>query len=548
MAEHHYWADRMADEIIERVENDPILRPIVEENGYFVYDEKTPSGDIHIGSGRGWVIHDVLAKALRARGKDARFVLSSDDYDPLDKPVKGMPEFDKYLGIPFRNIPSPVPGYKSWADYYFRLATDRFPEWGIEAGLESTGEEYLKGTFDDAIRTVLNNAGKVRAIFERIYDKPYERLPFSPICERCGRIGTTVATHWDPEAELVTYECREDLVKWAKGCGHSGKISPFKGAGKLPWKVEWASKWPSKKVIVETAGKDHFTKGGSRTVAIAIASEVLRYPPPYPSTATEEGPGYEFFNVGGKKMSTSKGVGVSFATITEHIPVKILRFLIVSYKPHSVIDFDPSRQDDLLLLYDRYDTTERVYFGKEESERKQELSRIYELAQTGRVPASMPPQLSLRHAGVIVQIVGDGDDEAIALLQRRGDIPRPLSPEGDAYVRERLAAARTWIREFAPARERFTVQASVSEQARAQLTPAQAQAAHELATLLREGPHTEQQIFDAFYAICERVPIKNTEFFKGVYLLLLGQGWGPKLANLILTLGEERVAALLETA
>jgi len=101
--EHQYWADRMADEIIERVEHDPVLKKIVTKTGYFVYDEKTPSGEIHIGSGRGWVIHDVLAKALRDKGKKARFVLSSDDMDPFDKPVKGKPEYDKYLGVPFRN-------------------------------------------------------------------------------------------------------------------------------------------------------------------------------------------------------------------------------------------------------------------------------------------------------------------------------------------------------------------------------------------------------------------------------------------------------------
>jgi lysyl-tRNA synthetase class 1 len=548
MSEHHYWADRMADEIIERSERDPLLKTLVEKNGYFVYDEKTPSGEIHIGSGRGWVIHDVLAKALRQRGKRARFVLSSDDYDPLDKPVKGMPEFDKYLGVPFKNIPSPIPGFKSWADYYFTQSTSKFAEWGIEADLESTGEEYRKGTFNEAIRAVLNNTGKVQAIFERIYGKPYERIPFNPICEKCGKIGTTVTTHWDPHKEIVTYTCAEDLVKWARGCGHIGHVSPFNGAGKLPWKVEWAAKWPSKGVIVETAGKDHFTKGGSRTVAIAISSEVLCYPPPYPSTATEEGPGYEFFNIGGKKMSTSRGVGASFASITEHIPAKILRFLVVSYKPHAVIDFDPSRKDDLLLLYDRYDTAERVYFGEEESDRAQELKRIYEFAQIGKLLQKMPPQITLRHAGIVVQIVGESDDDAIALLQRRGEIPQALSTAEVAYLNDRLAAARKWILEFAPAREKFRVQEIVPAQVKERLSEQQKAGAHDLAAFLRKRPCTEQELFEEFYAICERRGIPNTEFFKGIYLILLGQEWGPKLANLILTLGEERVAALLAQA
>ena len=45
----NHWADIMALEVKERVENDPILKKVVKENGYIVYDEKTPSGKIHIG-------------------------------------------------------------------------------------------------------------------------------------------------------------------------------------------------------------------------------------------------------------------------------------------------------------------------------------------------------------------------------------------------------------------------------------------------------------------------------------------------------------------
>ena len=45
------------------------------EKGYIVYDEKTPSGKIHIGSGRSWIIHDVIAKAMRNIGLKAKFIL-----------------------------------------------------------------------------------------------------------------------------------------------------------------------------------------------------------------------------------------------------------------------------------------------------------------------------------------------------------------------------------------------------------------------------------------------------------------------------------------
>ena len=74
---------------------------------------------------------------------------------------------------------------------------------------------------------------------------------------------------------MLYYECRDDVVKWAKGCDNKDWIYPYDGNGKFPWKVEWAAKWPSKGVIIETAGKDHFTKGGSRTIACRISVDVF---------------------------------------------------------------------------------------------------------------------------------------------------------------------------------------------------------------------------------------------------------------------------------
>ncbi len=279
-------------------------------------------------------------------------------------------------------------------------------------------------------------------------------------------------------------------------------------------------------------------------MSIAISHEVLNYPPPWPSTATEEGRGYEFFNLGGRKMSTSKGVGVSFAGVTDHIPAKILRFLMVSYKPQSAIDFDPARKDDLLLLYDRYDTAERVYFGKEDSDRKVELSRTYEFAQTGSILSTFPPQVGLRHAGVLVQIARD-DDEAILLAQREGSAPTTLSDEHRQYLHERFAAARSWLAEFAPDRERFVVQDTVRDEVKAGLSAGQKQAVRLLRDALSSNEYDSQSLFEEFYKICGQVGIKNTEFFKGVYQVLLAKDRGPKLASLVLSIGTEKVIALL---
>lgn len=548
--ESKFWADQAAEDVIERVENNQLLKDLVKKNGYIAYDEKTPSGTIHIGSGRGWIIHDAIAKALRDKGVKARFILSSDDMDPLDKPSKELSkeENEKYIGVPFRYIPSNVKGYRSFGDYYFRQCTDLFEDFGIDAELESTGEEYEKGSFNKTIKIALDNAGKIQKIYAELYGDEVaaaNKLPFNVLCPKCKKISTTIAIEWDREKEKIYFECRSDVVKWAKGCGYKDWISPYNGNGKFPWKVEWAAKWPTKSVIVETAGKDHFTRGGSRTIACKIAVDVFKYPPPYPSEGYETGPGYEFFNVGGKKMSTSKGEGMGFADSVNYAPAKMLRFMLVRTRPNAAIDLDPYT-NDLILLYERYDQAERVYFGKEDLGEKEtnRQKRIYELSHIGKIPLKMPPQVSILHASMLVQVF-ENEEQIFNILKKTGHLAEDANKKDISYVKERLNFARKWVNEFAEEQYRFKLQHKVPEGLH--LEQKQKKALHEIARLLKEKDYDEKSLFNGFYNVSKELNLNPQEFFTAAYKVLLNKERGPKLAPFILMLGKEKVARLFES-
>ncbi len=547
-----FWADNIANEVIKRVEKDKLLKNIVKKTGYFVYDEKTPSGVIHIGSGRGWVIHDAIAKALRDKGVKAKFVLSSDDMDPLDKPSKKLSKKDneKYLGVPFRYIPSPINGYKNFGDYYFSQCTDLFSDFGIDAKLESTGEEYEKGSFNKSIKIALDNADKIKKIYAEFYGEDNalaRRLPFNVLCPKCKKIATTIALDWDKDKEEVHFECSNQVVKWAKGCGFEGWISPYNGNGKFPWKVEWAAKWPTKSVIIETAGKDHFTKNGSRTVACKIAVDVFNYPPPYPSEGYKTGNGYEFFNVGGKKMSTSKGMGMGFVESVQYAPAKMLRFLLVRTRPNTVIDFDPYRPHDIILLYERYDEAERVYFGKLDLGEKENLrqKRIYELSHVGKIPSRIPPQINLSHCAMLVQTFNE-KKLILNSLKKTGQIKGRLAKKEKEYILERMEFAKKWVSEFAPEEMRFKLHDKIPSQILQKLNAKQKESLISLTGILKNKDYTEQELFNEFYEICKKVEISNIEFFKGAYLTLIGKEKGPRLASFILAIGKEKVVKLLK--
>ena len=465
--------------------------------------------------------------------------------DPLDKPSKELSKEDneKYIGIPFRYIPSPVKGYKNFGEYYFRQCTDLFPRFGIEAELESTGEEYEKGTFNKAIKTALDNADKVQKVYAELYGEDVaaaNKLPFNVKCPKCGKIATTLAIEWDRKKEEIYFECSDKVVEWAKGCGHKGWISPYNGNGKFPWKVEWAAKWPSKGVIAETAGKDHFTKGGSRTIACRISVDVFNYPPPYPSNGYYTGQGYEFFTVGGKKMSTSKGRGIGFAESVNFAPAKMLRFLLIRTRPNAVIDFDPYGTNDIILLYERYDTAERVYFGKQDLGEKENIKqkRIYELSHIGKIPTQMPPQISLVHAATLVQIF-DSKDDIIENLKQTGHIKKGTTKESIDYVKDRLDFAEKWVKEFADEQYRFELQKKAPD---VKLDAKQVKAIRTLAKKLREKEWDEKSLYDEFYNIArDEAGIEPKELFTAAYLVLLNRERGPKLAPFLLAAKEKAI-------
>src|SRR3989344_3266470 len=282
-------------------------------------------------------------------------------------------KYEKYMGMPLFKVPSPEKGYKNYAEYYSLDFKKVFNAIGCDPEIIWVTDLYRAGKMNDGVRLALDNAKTIRGIYEKMYKKPMAAnwYPFQLYCPNCGKVSTTEVTDWD--GKEVTYTCKVDKVDYAKGCGESGKASPFSTkdhiAGKLSWKVEWPLKWKVIGVTVEGGGKDHMSAGGSYDLSSLIAKQVFNYKPPYPLP-------YEFFLIGGKKMSSSKGLGSSASDMLEILPAEILRFLMVKTPNNHAINFDPSG-DTIPKLFDEYQDYSEHYF----SGRKDDYARIFELSQ-----------------------------------------------------------------------------------------------------------------------------------------------------------------------
>lgn len=502
-----FWADRIAGEIEARFgkPQEPLL----------IRDEKTLSGRVHVGSMRGVAIHGVIHEALGEKGLPSVFKYEFNDFDPMDGIPSYLPQeaYEQYLGLPLKNIPSPEPGFENFAEYYGAEFRGVIEAAGFSPEFYRSSELYLSGKMDGVIREALEGAQDIRRIYKEVSGGTREDtwLPVSVICPQCGKLSTTRASDFD--GETVQVECRD--LDWVKGCHFAGRVSPFGGAAKLPWKVEWPAKWKVLGVEIEGAGKDHSTKGGSRDVANHISKEVFKFEPPFDAP-------YEFFLVGGKKMSSSKGQGSSAKEISDLVPAKILRLALLSKDPMHAFSFDPEG-DTIPVLYDLYDKLAGDYWAGT----RDDFSRLFEFVHPGRaLPA---PSVLPRFSQV-----------AFVVQMPHMDMYKEF-PEADrAELGERAKYAKHWLAAYAPEKFVFKLQDTLPDAAKNLPDTAKAalKALHDFVASRDEMPSGEEL----------HTELHRTKEFKAIYLAFLGKESGPKAGWFLSVLERDFVLKRLQEA
>lgn len=527
-----FWADEIASEA---------------HGAQVVNDSKTPSGTIHVGALRGVVIHDVLTRALRDRGLPARFLYGIDDLDPMDSATLATREgVTEFMGRPLADVPAPRGSAQpTWARHYVQTFLDTFARLGIEPELYWASEQYRAGIFDGFIAEALDHAADVLRVYREVSRVRHadDWHPLMVICESCGRIGTTYVDGWD--GETVSYRCLPDLVSWATGCGHAGRVSPFGGRAKLPWNLHWVAKWRLFGVTIEAAGKDLSTKGGSRDRSEALAREVFHVTPP-------RNVPYEFLLIGGRKMKSSAGTGASADAMVELLPPELVRFLMLRHRPQATIEFDPSGET-VPRLFDEYDAWVAEAAGAGEAgaapdaEDAEARRRIIELSQLpGRaVPRHfLPPFVQV---ATYAQMPGASADRiADQIAAHRG---AALEPDARRELDLRLQTAARWLTDFAPERLRFSVALDGLPDAAAALSDAQHAYLGALSVALEEhqpweGEALQARIFDT----ARELELPAGKAFAALYAAFLGKSSGPRAGSLLASLERDFVIARLRAA
>lgn len=495
-----FWADKIAKDIIDSGKFKP----------YWVDDMKTPSGYSHVGSLMGPIIHSMIYRALKDAGKEVKYTFVLNDFDPADDLLPELRgTYEQYLGMPLKMAPSVDPKFKSMADQYGTDFVTSIKSLGVEAEILSSWEMYHDGKFDGVIREALDNAEKIQDIYHEISGskkKDAGWLPFQVICEKCQKLGTTRVFAWD--GEKVSYKCEPHMVKWATGCGHEGKISPFGGNGKLPWKVDWGAHWKVIGVTIEGAGKDHASAGGSYDIAMALCKEVFKTPPPFRLP-------YEFILIGGKKMSSSKGIGLKAHDLIKILPPSVGRFLFARSGIKSQTNFDPYDKNAIPGLFDDYQKAADAYFNKTD----EDLARAFILSQVGEI--QKPPAIRF---SVLAQWV------------QMPNMQKKIKEEG---FEEWAKYAKVYVEQYAPDSDKFLVQKVLPESV-ASLTEKQKELLEKIASELENDPDAENFQTD-IYEYGKALGLNGKETFGAIYKVLIGKDHGPRAAWLLLSLEKDFV-------
>ena len=526
-----------ADELAARVSGPQVVN-----------DSKTPSGTVHVGSLRGPVILDVITRALRTAGHDTTLLYGVDDLDPMDAQALLTPDaVEREMGRPLAHIPDQADdGHASYARHHAQVFIDTFAGLGIRPDRYYwMSEHYAAGDMDSYIRIALDRAAIVREVYRRVANvqHPDAWHPISVICPTCGRVGTTIVSKWD--GEKVFFECRPDLVTWARGCGSSGWVSPFGGAAKLPWNLEWAAQWSLFGVTIEPCGKDLATAGGSRDRSDAIAREVFEREPPINVP-------YEFLNIGGRKMSTSKGRGTPAHVIAEVVPPEQLRLLFLRPRPNQAIEFDPDGTDAIPRLFDEFDRLGDAIAGRDVKGELplgfQNVFRYSLLDPAADYEAEAAKfRFPFAHLATLVQI--PGVDVTASAATEKGEA---LDASELAELERRVTAARGWLDNYAPEDAKIAVQSTLPDAAAA-LEPIERQflgalveraAAFAAAVAPADGEAWQAAIFET----ATDGGLKPGRAFRALYLAFLGRPNGPRAGWLLAKLDPKFVVERLREA
>lgn len=462
----------------------------------------SPSGTYHLGTLREVLTAEIIAVEIRRRGREARHIHVCDDLDVFRKvPVDVDPSFEKYLGMPLCDVPSPDGVAASYADYFVQALIDAAKEMNLSMEIVRAHEKYRSGYFAPTIEAALSKIEEIRHLIESVSGSKLDKQ-WSPIqVIEDGRLKNRQFKSIDKDTKTITYLSGEEEHQISYG---DGKV-------KLNWRIDWPARWALMGVHAEPFGRDHATKGGSYDTGKEIVSAIFNAEAPYPVP-------YEFINKTGetKKMSKSKGDVITAAQLLELMPVEILWYFIIRSAPGKMLYFD--EQESLMKLFDDFATLLST------PDKTADEKQLVELCLHG-VKEPTASNIPFTHLVASYQASLKNPEKTIEVIART-EHKDTAQKDRETLIRE-LKFIDKWLEKSASEDVKFSLQEKVDPN---NFSDNQKQYLKNLAEKITQAPADADGAWfhQAIYEFKDNAGLEPKELFTTIYQVLIGKDSGPR--------------------
>lgn len=544
----HDWISDVADQVERHVSAQP------KQSGLIVCASGiSPSGPIHIGNLREAMTTHLVCEELRRRKHDAVHIHSWDDFDRLRKVPVGVPEsYSQHLGKPICDVPDPQGEFESYADRFIVQFEESLSRLGIHPRFIRQSQAYRAGRYNEQIKTAMANKDVIFDVLAKYQtegrheksrdERRREYSPFTVYCEVCGT-DNTACTSFDAETGEVRYrcECSKDQGELVTSLGES---SP----GKLAWKIDWPMRWAYESVDFEPGGEDHATAGSSYTVGRELVKRV--YGGRAPCFVK-----YAFVGIAGRtKMSSSEGTAPTPEWAMRFVEPCMLRWQYVRRKCSDAFEINFGR--DLLRVYDEWDGLVKRATADDASERDKLTYQRSVETSTG-LAAQSQVRVPFRLLSSAADMTNGNREQILRIvltehpdLASHDDIENALEP--------RLSCAIRWATECLPEDERTQIRTDFAADVYHELPDEVKECLQILLDRLQASFSRYEDLTANIYGAPKlqqglaldadptpEIKTRQREFFVAIYELICGSDTGPRLPTLFLSIGLERVYALL---
>ncbi|MBS4539350.1 lysine--tRNA ligase [Clostridium sp. D2Q-11] len=516
-----HWSQIVAEEIINKYP---------EKETYVCASGISPSGSVHIGNFREIITTYFVVKSLDELGKKTRFIFSWDDYDRFRKVPKNIDRsFEKYIGMPYSEIPDPYGCHESYAEHFEKEFEEALDIFGIDVEFIYQSEEYKSGRYNKYILHALKARKKIYDILmEFKTQEPCEKdrnnfYPITLYCNKCRKDDTKIVD-FNELTEVMKYNCK---------CGNEGSEDVLKSENiKLNWKVDWPMRWMVEDVVFEPGGRDHSSETGSYNVSKKIVDKIFNHPAP-------EYIPYEFIGIKGVngKMSSSQGNALTPKELLNIYIPELILFMFAKYNPSSA--FNIGFDEDVIKNYTEYERYKSSFsLGKLNNE---DICYTLELASVDDNNSNLP---RFNQVAGVLPLINFEDEILREVLRQNGEV------YAIDNIKEISNRAEYWIKNY-NSKKVITLKDKRDNDYYNTLSEKERGWLKELCIIIRNSEDlNSDELMSRIYSICDNEDKKlkrnnQKRLFNIIYRLILNGDSGPRISLLIKTIGVGKSIYLL---